>query len=88
MTEYVVRTVVGKRTMIDEIDVSLYVVKRNVNADMYGLKTIMEVVWIKKLFMTKCFELKKLSLRTIISKSFGIASIISRICDLRPLLKK
>lgn len=48
-----VRTVVSKRTMIDEIDVSLYVVKRNVNADMYGLKTIMKVVWIEKKIMTK-----------------------------------
>lgn len=41
--------------MIDEIDVSLYVVKRNVNADMYGLKTMMEVVWIKKTFYDKMF---------------------------------
>lgn len=32
----------------------MYAVKGNVNADMYGLKTIMEVVWIKKtFFMTK-----------------------------------
>lgn len=27
---------------------SMYVVKRNVNADMYGLKTIMKVVWTEK----------------------------------------
>lgn len=75
--------------MIDEIDVSLYVVKRNVNADMYGLKTIMKEVWIEKKNYDKiCVELKKLNLRTITGKSFGISNIISGICDLRPLLKK
>lgn len=31
----------------------MYAVKRNVNADMYGFKTIMKVVWIEKKIMTK-----------------------------------
>lgn len=48
-----VRIVVGKRIMIDEIDVYIYVVKRNVNVDMYGLKIIMKVVWIEKKIMIK-----------------------------------
>lgn len=87
--EYVVRIVVGKRIMIDEIDVLLYVVKRNINVDMYGLKIIMKVVWIEKKNYDKiCVELKKFNFRIIIGKLFGILNIISGICDLRFLLKK
>lgn len=81
-----VRTVVGKRTMIDEIDVCS---EKKCKCRYVRFKDYNESsVDRKKNYDKICVELKKFNLRTITGKSFGISNIISGICDLRPLLKK